>query len=127
LVENVSERTLERNYLLSLISNNVQTNSIVTYSYPLVNAAGTTYDGAQIVVTQDDATAASEDASMAIKLMVAGVNTTNLQMTGNKVGFYGVTPVVKAVAITSPDTTGAQLKTAVDAIRVALTNLGLTA
>ena len=45
---------------------------------------------------------------------------------GQKLSVYGETPVVQAGAITSPDTTGAQLKTAVDAIRVALTNFGIT-
>lgn len=44
-----------------------------------------------------------------------------------KIAFHGATPVVQAVAITSPDTSGAQLKTAVDAIRNVLINKGLTA
>jgi hypothetical protein len=44
-----------------------------------------------------------------------------------KVGFYGATPVVQAVAITTPTADVTALKTAVDAIRVALTNVGITA
>ena len=52
-----------------------------------------------------------------------------------KLGFYGKTPVVQAGAITTPTTVSssfnqtelATLKTAIDAIRVALINLGLTA
>jgi len=46
---------------------------------------------------------------------------------GQKLSVYGVAPVIQAGAITSPDTTGAQLKTAVDAIRTALINFGITA
>lgn len=52
----------------------------------------------------------------------------------NTVGFYGVAPVARAAAIASPTAPSAvyvqaeaqSTKTAVDAIRVALTNLGLT-
>ena len=47
--------------------------------------------------------------------------------TTQKMGFFGKTPIAQPGAIASPDTSGAQLKTAVDAIRTALTNLGLTA
>jgi|GEM_PF-4712971 len=43
------------------------------------------------------------------------------------VGFNGAAPVVKASAISSPAAESAALKTAVDAIRVALTNVGITA
>lgn len=50
------------------------------------------------------------------------------------VGLYGVTPVARAVAITTPTAPGASyvqaeaaaMKTAVDAIRVALTKVGIT-
>lgn len=53
---------------------------------------------------------------------------------GTNLGFYGVTQVARAAAITSPaapsagyvQAEAAAMKTAVDAIRVALTNLGLT-
>ena len=45
---------------------------------------------------------------------------------GGRVGFYGVTPVVKAAAITAP-TDLATCITAINAIRVALTNMGITA
>ena len=52
-----------------------------------------------------------------------------------KLGFYGKTPIVQVGAITSPTSQGATydqstantLKTAIDAIRTALINLGLTA
>lgn len=47
-----------------------------------------------------------------------------------KMGFYGVTPVVQASAITSPSggaTVDSQARTAIDAIRTALTNIGITA
>lgn len=51
------------------------------------------------------------------------------------IGFFGVTPIVQPAAIASPGAIGAAfvqaevaaLKTAIDAIRVALVNLGLTA
>lgn len=53
---------------------------------------------------------------------------------GTAVGFYAATPVVRAAAITAPTAPGAayvqaeaaSMKTAVDAIRVALTNVGIT-
>jgi len=55
--------------------------------------------------------------------------------TDQKVAFYGVTPVVQAGAITTPTAPGAiydqtemaSLKTAIDAIRTAIKNLGITA
>ena len=48
---------------------------------------------------------------------------------GGTAGFYGVTPIVQAAAITAvTDTaTGAQLATAINALRVALKNIGITA
>lgn len=49
-----------------------------------------------------------------------------LSRTGGKIGLYGVAPVARAAAITSPAAELAALKTAVDAIRVALTNIGVT-
>ena len=53
----------------------------------------------------------------------------------NAIGFYGVTPVTRAAAITTPTAPSATyvqaeaqaMKTAVDAIRNALTNIGITA
>lgn len=50
----------------------------------------------------------------------------NLQVMG-LFGCNGNAPVAKASAITSPAADAAELKTAVDAIRVALTNVGITA
>lgn len=55
--------------------------------------------------------------------------------TGGKIGFMGATPVARAAAIPSPSAPSAgyvqaeaaAMKTAVDAIRVALTNIGITA
>lgn len=44
-----------------------------------------------------------------------------------KLSVYGVTPVVQAGAISSPSADVGSLKTAVDAIRVALTNFGISA
>jgi hypothetical protein len=44
----------------------------------------------------------------------------------NKVGFYGTTPVIQAAAIASPTADVTSLKTAVDAIRAALTGIGVT-
>lgn len=52
-----------------------------------------------------------------------------------KIGLYGATPVIQANAISAPNNQGGiynqtditTLKTAIDAIRVALTNLGITA
>lgn len=46
-----------------------------------------------------------------------------------KVGFYNKTPIAQQGAITSPSggaTIDGQARTAIDAIRTALTNLGLT-
>jgi len=47
-----------------------------------------------------------------------------------KIGFYGKTPVVQASAITSPSgglTVDGPARSAIDSIRVALTNIGITA
>lgn len=48
---------------------------------------------------------------------------------GGTAGFYGVTPVVQAGAITAVTNTatGTELATAINAIRVALKNIGITA
>lgn len=48
---------------------------------------------------------------------------------GGTAGFYGTTPVAQAAAITAvTDTaTGAELATAINALRLALKNLGITA
>jgi hypothetical protein len=57
----------------------------------------------------------------------AAGKTSMVRVSESGVGFNGVTPVAKAAAITSPAATAESLKTAVDAIRVALTNVGITA
>jgi len=47
-----------------------------------------------------------------------------------KIAFYGITPIVQAGAISAPtggSTTDVEARTAVNSIRTALTNLGLTA
>lgn len=46
--------------------------------------------------------------------------------TTQKLSVYGVTPVVQAAAIDAPSENSASLKVAVDKIRVALTNFGIT-
>jgi dTDP-4-dehydrorhamnose reductase len=48
---------------------------------------------------------------------------------GGTAGFYGTTPVVQAAAITAVTNTatGTELATAINALRVALKNLGITA
>jgi len=57
----------------------------------------------------------------------AQTKTSLLRVSETGVGFNGAAPVAKAGAITSPAAELAPLKTAVDAIRVALTNVGITA
>lgn len=50
--------------------------------------------------------------------------------TGQKISVYGVTPVIQAGAISSPSggaTVDAQARIAIDSIRTALTNFGITA
>jgi hypothetical protein len=49
--------------------------------------------------------------------------------TGGTAGFYGTTPVVQAAAITAVTNTasGTELATAINALRTALKNLGITA
>jgi hypothetical protein len=48
---------------------------------------------------------------------------------GGTAGFYGTTPVVQAAAITAVTNTasGTELATAINALRVALKNIGITA
>lgn len=50
--------------------------------------------------------------------------------TGQKIGFFNVTPIVQVSAISAPSggaTVDAEARTAINSIRTALTNLGLTA
>ena len=49
--------------------------------------------------------------------------------TGGTAGFYGTNPIVQAAAITAVTNTasGTELATAINAIRTALKNIGLTA
>ena len=49
--------------------------------------------------------------------------------TGGTAGFYGTTPIVQAAAITAVTNTasGTELATAINALRVALKNIGITA
>lgn len=49
--------------------------------------------------------------------------------TGGTAGFYGKTPIVQAAAITAVtnSATGTELATAINAIRTALKNIGITA
>jgi hypothetical protein len=56
----------------------------------------------------------------------ANGKTSMLRVTEAGIAFNGATPVAKASAIASPAAEAAALKTAVDAIRVALTNVGIT-
>lgn len=50
-----------------------------------------------------------------------------IEFQNSKIGFFGASPVNRPSAIASPTADVASLKTAVDAIRTALTSLGLTA
>jgi hypothetical protein len=67
-----------------------------------------------------------------LSLQFSGV--TLFKINGTGVGLYGVAPVARAAAITAPtapsatyvQAEAAAMKTAVDAIRVALTNIGIT-
>lgn len=57
-------------------------------------------------------------------------NGINLGSAGGKVGLYGETPVTQAGAITAPTggvTVDAEARTAINSIRTALTNIGVTA
>jgi hypothetical protein len=49
--------------------------------------------------------------------------------TGGTAGFYGTTPITQAAAITavSNTATGTELATAINALRTALKNIGITA
>ncbi len=49
--------------------------------------------------------------------------------TGGTAGFYGTTPIVQAAAITAVTDTasGTELATAINALRTALKNIGITA
>ena len=49
--------------------------------------------------------------------------------TGGTAGFYGTTPITQAAAITAVGNTatGTELATAINALRVALKNIGITA
>lgn len=62
--------------------------------------------------------------------LATGTGTKFGTATGQKASFYGVTPVVQAEAISAPSggaTIDTQARTAIDAIRVAIKNFGITA
>ena len=62
-------------------------------------------------------------------LQLGSTTGTKIGVTGDKIGFLGATPIVRAGAITSPTggaTIDSQARTAIDSIRVVLTNFGLT-
>lgn len=58
---------------------------------------------------------------------LASAPDSRLEISATGVGLNGNAPVAKAAAIASPTADSAALKTAVDAIRAALTNIGITA
>lgn len=66
--------------------------------------------------------------SKAVGVAFADPQFETLSVTGNT-GLYGVSPVAQAAAITAVTNTasGTELATAINAIRVALKNIGITA
>jgi len=70
-----------------------------------------------------------------LTVLDSGTDGIKVGATSGKVGFYGVTPVIKAGAITSPagggsgstDAIDISARTAIGQIKTALQNLGLTA
>lgn len=99
-----------------------------------------TYSGTPTLFWTTDVQATSQSllfraAQSSAHTQGAEVLTTLIEVkAGARLGFYGATPVVRAAAITSPTAPSAAyvqaeaqaMKTAVDAIRTALTNLGVT-
>jgi hypothetical protein len=59
----------------------------------------------------------------------AQLNGAIMGKTGGTAGFYGTTPITQAAAITAVgnSATGTELATAINALRVALKNIGITA
>jgi hypothetical protein len=59
----------------------------------------------------------------------AQLNGAIMGKTGGTAGFYGTTPITQAAAITAVGNaaTGTELATAINALRVALKNIGITA
>jgi hypothetical protein len=59
----------------------------------------------------------------------AQLNGAIMGKTGGTAGFYGTTPITQAAAITAVTNTatGTELATAINALRVALKNIGITA
>jgi hypothetical protein len=59
----------------------------------------------------------------------AQLNGAIMGKTGGTAGFYGTTPITQAAAITSVSNTatGTELATAINALRTALKNIGITA
>jgi len=70
-----------------------------------------------------------------LTVLDTGVDGIKVGATSGKVGFYNVTPVVKAGAVTSPSGGGSgstdaidiSARTAIGQIKTALTNIGITA
>ena len=59
----------------------------------------------------------------------AQLNGAIMGKTGGTAGFYGTTPITQAAAITAVGNTatGTELATAINALRLALKNIGITA
>jgi hypothetical protein len=59
----------------------------------------------------------------------AQLNGAIMGKTGGTAGFYGTTPITQAAAITAVSNTasGTELATAINALRTALKNIGITA
>lgn len=97
----------------------------------------TTYSSDQLMTMFLNMSSTEKDAFLtAIQggLSIGDLASGSFGVAGGTVGLYGVTPVTRAAAITSPtapsagyvQAEAASMKTAVDAIRVALTNVGIT-
>jgi hypothetical protein len=66
------------------------------------------------------------NSSTAEPLVLGNFANKELRLYTTKLGFYGVTPVARAAAIGEPAESLGSLKTAVNAIRTALKNVGIT-
>ena len=100
------------------------------YSAPVVH----TFSADNVVGKNDNLGLAPASGGGAVRILKADGTTVAFQSNATGTSVNGATPVARAAAITSPTAPGATyvqaeaaaMKTAVDAIRVALTNFGIT-
>ena len=121
---------------ISALVGNVSANGTVTAGSTITAGTGLTVTSGTITTPSITTPIVKVAASTAFQIdqdatQIVGFDTNGyltVAPNGGRIGFYGATPVVRAAAITqlTNTATGTQIATAVNAIIVALQNMGIT-